>query len=165
MQPAIELAEQGFPVHQQCAHEWGLGVEALCEAAKGLGEDTYPFLVDGKGPQPGQIFSNPALGATFRKIAEQGKEGFYYGGVAQAIVDSMSAPRPRPKYLDDLVLILMAGIQSRGGYMTLDDLADHRSEFVDPLSYTYGEEQHTVWECPPNGLVPLKMNTDCQKRN
>ena len=37
--------------------------------------------------------------------------------------------------------------------MTMEDLAEHQSEFVDALSYTYGEERHTVWECPPNGSV------------
>lgn len=37
--------------------------------------------------------------------------------------------------------------------MTVDDLAEHQSEFVNALSYTCGEEGHTVWECPPNGSV------------
>lgn len=90
MQPAIDLAEQGFPVHQQSAFEWSLGEEALREAAKGLGEDTYPFLIDGQGPKAGQIFSNPALASTFRKIATEGKSGYYEGEVAKAIVDSKS---------------------------------------------------------------------------
>lgn len=39
--------------------------------------------------------------------------------------------------------------------MQLDDLAEHQSDFVDPLSYTYGQDKHTVWECPPNGSVVL----------
>lgn len=88
VKPAIDLGEQGFPVHQQCSYEWSLGVSALREASKGLGEETYPFLLDGEGPRPGQIFSNPALAKTFREIAAEGKKGFYTGAVAEAIVGS-----------------------------------------------------------------------------
>lgn len=48
---------------------------------------------------------------------------------------------------------LIEAIQSRGGAMSLDDLAGYEAEIVDPISYTYGVDKHTIWECPPNGSV------------
>lgn len=38
-----------------------------------------------------------------------------------------------------------------GGLLELSDLAAHESDFVEPISYTFGKDKHTVWECPPNG--------------
>lgn len=93
------------------------------------------MLIDGKAPVPGQWFSNPALGKTLRSLAEKGKDGFYKGPIAEAIVEAVT---------------------SRGGLMTLEDLAAHDSDFVEPISYTYNEGKHfkeglTIHECPPNG--------------
>lgn len=88
------------------------------------------FLLDGKAPRAGAIFTNVDLANTFKAVATQGKKGFYEGPIAQAIVDVVS---------------------SLGGVMTLEDLASHESTIVEPISYTYGVEQLTVHECPPNG--------------
>jgi gamma-glutamyltranspeptidase/glutathione hydrolase len=110
--------------------EWSKDLDFLRTSSKGLGEETYPFLVDGQTPKAGDFFSNPALGSTLRKIGKLGAKGFYEGEVAQAIVDSLS---------------------SRGGKMTLDDLAAYEAELVESISYTYGKARHTIWECPPNG--------------
>lgn len=79
-----------------------------------------------------------------RQIAESGAKGFYEGAVAQSIVDSEYS-----QYLAKLIV----GLQSRGGKMGLEDLAGYEADIVDPISYTYGKEAHTVWECPPNGYV------------
>lgn len=132
--PAIRLAEDGFPVHQMSSYEWVDFEPRLQEVAaepQTGGKDKYPFLIDGKAPRPGQFFQNPDLAKTLRKIGEFGKDAYYKGEVAQAIVDA---------------------ITSRGGVMTLEDLAAHETDFVEPISYTYGEkEQLTVHECPPNG--------------
>ncbi|OJT10074.1 hypothetical protein TRAPUB_13430 [Trametes pubescens] len=87
------------------------------------------MLLDGKAPLPGQFLKLPNLGKTFREVAEKGKDGFYKGRVAQAIVDL---------------------IQSQGGVMELEDLANHSTDFVEPIKYTFNEEV-TVYECPPNG--------------
>jgi gamma-glutamyltranspeptidase/glutathione hydrolase len=35
--------------------------------------------------------------------------------------------------------------------MSASDLSSHRTDFVQPISYTFGKDAHTVWECPPNG--------------
>jgi len=77
------------------------------------------MLLNGKAPLPGQIIKLPNLGKTFRELATKGKDGFYKGRVAEAIVEL---------------------IQSKGGVMELDDLAEHKTTFVEPIRYTYGGE-------------------------
>lgn len=82
------------------------------------------MLLDGKAPLPGQIIQLPNLAKTFREVAEKGKDGFYKGRIAEAIVEL---------------------IQSQGGVMELEDLAKHATSFVDPIKYTYAD-QVTVYE-------------------
>lgn len=87
------------------------------------------MLISGKAPEFGEIMSLPNLAKTYRIISEKGKAGFYEGEVAEAIIDL---------------------IQSQGGVMTLSDLKNHKTEEVEPISYTY-KEQYKLFECPPNG--------------
>jgi gamma-glutamyltranspeptidase/glutathione hydrolase len=82
------------------------------------------MLLDGKPPLPGQIMKFPNLAKTFRALAERGKDGFYKGRVAEAIVEL---------------------IKSKGGVMELEDLEKHTSALVEPIKYTYGGEV-TVYE-------------------
>lgn len=100
--------------------------EKLLKNASPNGDE---MLVDGHSPRPGQVIKLPYLAQTFRSIAEHGKAGYYKGRVAQAIVDL---------------------ITSKGGVMTLEDLAAHDTDFVEPIKYTFANEV-TVFECPPNG--------------
>lgn len=65
---------------------------------------------------------------TFKTLGAEGKEGFYKGRVGEAIIEAL---------------------QSRGGLMTLEDLANHSSELIEPISIDYHD--WTVWEIPPNG--------------
>ena len=74
------------------------------------------MLLNGRAPLPGEVMKFPDLARTFRAIVEAGKAGFYHGRIAQAIVDL---------------------IKSKGGLMELDDLAEHKTSFVEPISYTY----------------------------
>ncbi|WVQ82801.1 gamma-glutamyltransferase [Cryptococcus sp. DSM 104549] len=127
LEPAIKLASEGFVVHPQAAYEWGTYTEFLRKQASST---DYPFLLDGETPKAGEYFTNPALAETFKTVAKEGPDGFYKGRIAQAIVDEL---------------------QRRGSLMTLEDLASHTSDFVNPISYTYGPEKLTVHECPPNG--------------
>ena len=90
------------------------------------------MLLNGKAPKPGQIMHFPDLARTFRSVAEDGKDGFYKGRIAEAIVEL---------------------IQSKGGLMELEDLAKHETTFVEPLSYTYNEEV-TVYEVRYNSPCP-----------
>lgn len=87
------------------------------------------MLIDGKAPRVGQIMKMPNLAETFRTLAKHGKAGYYKGRIAEAIVEL---------------------IQSKGGVMTLDDLAKHDTDFVEPIKYTFSNEV-TLYECPPNG--------------
>lgn len=82
------------------------------------------MLLDGKAPLPGQVIQLPTLAQTFREVATHGKDGFYKGRIAQAIVDL---------------------IQSQGGKMELEDLATHTTSLVEPIKYTYAKEV-TVYE-------------------
>jgi len=82
------------------------------------------MLLNGKAPLPGQIVQLPNLAKTFREVVAKGKDGFYKGRVAQAIVNL---------------------IQSKGGVMELEDLANHKSTVVEPIKYTYANEV-TIYE-------------------
>ncbi|KAJ7092606.1 gamma-glutamyltranspeptidase [Mycena epipterygia] len=123
--PAIRLAEEGVPVSEIHSLSWQRS-ENLIKNASPNGDE---MLLNGKAPLQGQIIKLPNLAQTFREVATHGKDGFYKGRVAQAIVDL---------------------IQSKGGVMELDDLAKHETSFVEPIKYTYANEV-TLYECPPNG--------------
>ncbi len=122
--PALELAEQGFPVAPTTAYFWQRGAERQLARAPNGSELT----LGGRGPRAGELFRNPGLARAFRAIAEGGKEAYYQGEIAQAIARV---------------------VQQAGGVMTLDDLIAHSSTWDEPLSTTY--RGYRVWECPPNG--------------
>ncbi|SNX85435.1 related to lincomycin-condensing protein lmbA [Melanopsichium pennsylvanicum] len=155
--PAIRLAEQGYPVHESTAFLWGRS-EALI---KRMSQNSAEMLYEGRAPRTGEIMRMPTLARTFRELATKGKEGFYTGRVAQAIVDL---------------------VQSQGGVLEMEDLKDHLdrgTEEVTPIQYTYnhpakagdlkGKEGVTMYECPPNGqglttLVALGILDELQNQ-
>jgi gamma-glutamyltranspeptidase/glutathione hydrolase len=122
--PAIRLAAEGFPVAPITAHHWQAAAEGQLRTALGGQELT----IDGRGPRPGEIFRNPGLARTLKRIAEQGKAGFYQGEVAEAIA---------------------ATVQAAGGCLAVEDLAAHQSTWEQPVSTVYRGLR--IWECPPNG--------------
>ena len=122
--PAINLAEQGFPVSPITAHAWARGVERQLRQALN-GEE---LTIEGRAPQPGELFRNPGLARTMRRIAEKGEKAFYQGEIAEAIVHT---------------------VQQAGGCLTLEDLASHTATWETPIQTTYRGIR--VWECPPNG--------------
>lgn len=122
--PAIRLAEEGFPVAPLTSYFWRRGAEAQLRSAPG----GSALAIDGRGPYPGEIFRNPGLARTLRKVAEGGKAAFYQGEIAEAIASAL---------------------QKAGGCMTVDDLAAHHSTWEQPVSTTYRDLR--IWECPPNG--------------
>ena len=91
---------------------------------KNASSNSDEMLLNGKAPLPGQVVQLPTLAQTLREVADHGKDGFYRGRVAEAIVEL---------------------IQSKGGLMDLDDLANHSTSFVEPIKYTYANEV-TVYE-------------------
>ncbi|CDR99553.1 related to lincomycin-condensing protein lmbA [Sporisorium scitamineum] len=155
--PAIRLAEQGYPVHESTAYLWGRS-EKLIKAASPNADE---MLYEGRAPRTGELMRMPTLARTFRELATKGKEGFYTGRVAEAIVDL---------------------VRSQGGVLSLDDLKDHLergTEQVTPIQYTYnhpasagdldGKQGVTMYECPPNGqglttLVALGILDELQNQ-
>jgi len=122
--PAVHLAEEGFPVAPITAYFWQRGAERqLCSAPGGK-----ELTIDGRAPRAGELFRNPGLAHTMKMIAEYGKDYFYKGPIAEAIVET---------------------VQKAGGCLELTDLANHHSSFEDPISVQYRDIR--VWECAPNG--------------
>ncbi|MEM7764066.1 MAG: gamma-glutamyltransferase [Pseudomonadota bacterium] len=122
--PAIQYAEQGFPVSELIAYYWERNARVL---------DEYPgfketFMPNGRTPAKGEMFRNARLGATYRAIAEGGRDAFYRGKMAKVMADY---------------------VQEQGGFLTEADLAKHRSEWVEPVSTSYRGIE--VFELPPNG--------------
>ncbi len=132
LQPAIAYAQEGIPVPETDAENWKNSGMPFAN------EPTFApvFLPNGKAPTTGQIFRNPDLAASLRRVAQNGRDGFYRGPVADAIL-KLSA--------------------ERGGFMTAADLTDFQPEWVDPISTTY--HGWTVYEMPPNsqGVAALSM--------
>ncbi|MFQ5997283.1 MAG: gamma-glutamyltransferase, partial [Dehalococcoidales bacterium] len=132
--PAIELAEHGFPVTEVIAHRWQENRAKLQANASA----TRTYLPAGRVPEPGEVFVPPDLANTFKKIAQGGRDVFYRGEIAEAIV---------------------ACSQENGGLITMQDLNDHTSNWVTPISTNY--RGYDIYECPPNGqglVVLLTLN-------
>jgi gamma-glutamyltranspeptidase / glutathione hydrolase len=130
--PAIAYAEKGFPVTEVIAHYWATGGERL----KAEPNFAATYLPGGRAPAKGELFRNPDLAATYRKLAEGGRDAFYRGAIARTI-DAFS--------------------RRIGGFLRYDDLARHRSTWVEPVSVDY--RGYRLWELPPNGqgIAALQM--------
>jgi gamma-glutamyltranspeptidase/glutathione hydrolase len=130
--PAIYYAEQGYLV-PEIIYDYWMEEEAKLQKTS---ESRRVFLQDGKAPAVGAKFSNPDLAKTLRLIAERGRDAFYKGEIAKAIVSTSS---------------------SFGGTMQLDDLADFSAEWVEPISIDY--RGWKIYELPPNGqgMAALEM--------
>ena len=129
---AIEYAEKGFPVTEVVAYYLKLSSENFIN---------YPnfkktWMPHGKIPSKGEIFKNPNLSSTYKKIASSYGEDFYKGTIANEIVNF---------------------INNQGGYFSLEDLSDFKPEWIDPVSTNY--RGYDVWELPPNGqgIAALQM--------
>jgi gamma-glutamyltranspeptidase/glutathione hydrolase len=130
--PAIEYARAGFPVSRVIAGDWTRAAE-ICGGLPGFAE---VFLPQGRAPHEGEMFSNPALGAVLEEIAQGGRETFYSGRAAEAIVRFS---------------------ERHGGFFDASDFAEHTSTWDMPICTDY--RGLTVWELPPNGqgLAVLQM--------
>ena len=124
LSPAISYAENGFPLTEVIAYYWNIGSKALSKF-DGFSEVYNP---NGRIPKKGEIFKNPALASTYKKLIEGGRDAFYKGDIARTIAEY---------------------IKEQGGFLTYEDLASHTSEWVDPVSTNY--RGYDVWEIPPNG--------------
>jgi gamma-glutamyltranspeptidase/glutathione hydrolase len=132
LEPSIAYAENGFPVTEVIAGYW----RAADRLAEGCPEFAKTFLVNGRPPRVGEMFRNPNLAKTYRELADGGRDTFYQGRLAREMV---------------------AYSERSGGLFSLKDFADHRSEWVDPVSTNY--RGYDVWELPPpgQGIAVLQM--------
>jgi len=130
MAPAISYAENGFPVMEKISADWEpeVGKLKLDPAAAAT------YLVDGGAAKPGTIFAQKNLAKTFRTLVKGGRDAYYRGEIARAIVDYC---------------------QKHGGFLAMEDFAAQKSNWVEPISTTY--RGYTLNELPPNnqGLTAL----------
>ncbi|HMC31876.1 MAG TPA: gamma-glutamyltransferase, partial [Candidatus Angelobacter sp.] len=130
--PAIQYAEHGYAV-PEIIHDYWVSEEPKLQKTS---EARRVFLPNGKVPELGSRFTNPDIAKALRLIAEQGRDAFYKGEIAQAIVQTSTA---------------------FGGTMQLDDLAEFSAEWVEPISIDY--RGWKIYELPPNvqGMAALEM--------
>jgi len=130
--PAINYAENGFPVAERVAWDWQRHIPRL-KADPGASKH---YLFNGAPPKEGDVIRFPALAASLRTIAAKGARGFYEGEIADDIVKTVGA---------------------RGSFLTAEDFARHRGDAVAPISSNY--RGLDLVEIPPNGqgLTALVM--------
>ncbi len=133
LQPAIDYAETGFPISERIAADWTLprGLGPVPSDPRGCCTQIDPdsvaaWYVNGRRPAVGQIYRNPELAKTFRILQQKGRDGFYRGEIAQAIVAKSAAV---------------------GGTMTLQDLANYAGEWVEASTTNY--HGYDVFTLPP----------------
>src|SRR5262249_37383829 len=129
---AIAYAEEGFVVAPRVAVDWS---RAQTKLARHAGARRN-LLKDGRAPGVGEVMRFPALAATLKRVASEGRDVFYRGSVARDMVAELTA---------------------LGGLHTLSDFAEQRASYVEPICVAYGELE--VWELPPSnqGIVALML--------
>ena len=132
VKPAIEYAEEGFPVTPVIAGDWAASRQVL-ERDDGA---RSTFLPNGHPPKPGEWFRNPDYARTLREVAKDGPAALYGGALGQRIVEY---------------------VQKVGGFLTIEDLKRNQPTWVTPISTLF--KGYRVWELPPNnqGIATLEM--------
>lgn len=120
--PAIHYAEIGVPVAPRTSFDWHIAAETIQGAARNI------YLVDGKPATPGQFFRAPMQAEVLRRVAKDGRSAFYEGEIAEDMVKSL---------------------RNLGGIHTVDDFANTKASYSDPISGTYKGIE--LVEHPPNG--------------
>jgi gamma-glutamyltranspeptidase/glutathione hydrolase len=129
---AARIADEGWALAER-RHD---DLFAVAGSLRADPDSARTFLVNGEAPALYSIIRNPALASALRLMQQQGRDAFYKGDIAAAIVDKM---------------------QANGGVMTRADLAEFEPEWVEPISTTY--HGHEVLQLPPpgQGLAVLEM--------
>lgn len=131
-EPAIYYAEQGYPVSPIVARFWQEGIDALTpyknNPAIAPWFATFDVHGNGVAPQTGEMVTLPDHAKTLRILADSYCESYYRGELAQKLVEFSD---------------------KTGGYLSLEDLAEYRAEWVEPVHINY--HGYDVWEMPPNG--------------
>jgi gamma-glutamyltranspeptidase/glutathione hydrolase len=132
LQPAIDYARNGHPVHETIAYYWDRSVPRLSQFP-GFSEQ---FTIEGRAPRTGETWKNENLARTLERMAREGRAGFYEG---------------------ELPKIVEAYFKENGGFLAAADFAAHQGEWVEPVSVNYRGVD--VWELPPSGqgIAALQM--------
>jgi gamma-glutamyltranspeptidase / glutathione hydrolase len=132
LQPAADLAEQGFAVSERIHNDWISGAEVLSADP----DSVKTYLIDGKPPAAYSAFRNPELARALRVLQVQGRDAFYEGEIASAILTKSRA---------------------LGGTFTAADLANTQADWVSPIGTNY--HGYDVFEFPPStqGFAVLEM--------
>jgi len=133
LQPAIDYGNKGFPISEVIAWQMNNNWPRM-QDLPGFRKTYMPNGVS--TPKKGDVFKNPDLARTYDLIAKGGKKAFYEGEIARTIDRFM---------------------KEHGGYLSYEDLKNHTSEWVEPVSTNY--RGYDVWELPPNGqgIAALQM--------
>lgn len=130
LKPAVDIARNGHVVHTTVAENWKKSVGTYSQ----LKEEAYikpwfeHFTIDGRAPNAGELWKSEDQATTFEKIASTNGDSFYKGELAEKII---------------------ASIKAAGGVMELEDLANHKPEWVQLITTSF--RGYDVWEIPPNG--------------
>ncbi|MFA9559248.1 gamma-glutamyltransferase family protein [Evansella sp. AB-rgal1] len=151
LEPAINYARNGYPLSPTLAHYWNGAAKAYKNALSGKEFDSWfeTFTPNGEAPKVGEVWKSEGHATTLEAIAETNAEDFYTGELAEKM-DAYS--------------------KQYGGYLSKQDLAAFKPEWVKPISVNY--KGYDVWEIPPNGqgmiaLMALNMlkNDEFQARD
>jgi gamma-glutamyltranspeptidase/glutathione hydrolase len=123
-EPAIEYASHGYIVTPITASVWKTDKDRYT----GFPEFAQTFLPGGRAPEPGEMIVLKDHAKSLCRIAATKGEAFYRGDLAEKIA---------------------AHAKTTGGYMTLEDLAEHKADWVEPISIDYRDV--ALHEIPPNG--------------
>ncbi|HXP67171.1 MAG TPA: gamma-glutamyltransferase family protein, partial [Steroidobacteraceae bacterium] len=128
LQPAVGYAQDGFPVSERIARDWrlpnALPLQGCCTSQDP--DSIKAWYFNGAPPVPGQLFKNPDLARTFKMLQAKGKDAFYKGEIARALIAKSNA---------------------LGGSMTLEDLANYKGEWVEAAHSQY--HGYDILELPP----------------
>ncbi len=136
LEPTIKYADHGFPLTQIIGDGFNRSVNYFLKKGFPNIEDTYIKQNNNNLPAEGEVYKNPYLAETYRKLAKKGRDAFYKGELAETITSF---------------------IKSQNGFLSLSDFWEHKSEWVQPVSINY--RGYDIWELPPNGqgIVALQM--------
>ncbi|WP_137387722.1 gamma-glutamyltransferase [Rhodoligotrophos defluvii] len=124
LQPAIELARDGYVISPRVAADWA-NQEALLRGNK---DTARIFLPGDRVPAAGTVHRQPELATTLALIAEHGPDAFYRGPAATDMLECL---------------------QALGGLHTLDDFKSAKGDYVSPIKTKF--RGYEVFECPPSG--------------
>ncbi|MEO5877668.1 MAG: gamma-glutamyltransferase, partial [Streptosporangiaceae bacterium] len=122
LQPAIKIADRGFPVDQEFYDQTALNAARFTQ----IPDTKKLFLPGGQPPAVGSTFRNPDLAETYRTLADRGVDWFYRGGLGREVARTVTNPPVTP------------GTRTvRPGFMTAADLASYTAPFRPPTRVGY----------------------------